>query len=297
MPSLGIETSCDDTAVGIVTSSRAILSDCIHLQSHLHEPKGGIVLTLAMVSHRKNLPTVIRDVVEEARVDVLRDVDIIAVTIGPGLGPCLGVGVDAAKSLACVLRKPIIGFHHMEAHALTLRLLNPLLSFPYLTLLISGGHTLMLLTRHVNSHTILSTTVGDSISEAFDKVTRLLNIPWLPGRSGGLALHSDAMLLLDKFQLQHLTGLKTAVKYLIEEEKLDVEDEEVRRDLAAVFQYVAVEHLIGTSNKLATEDDIELFFPPPELCADNGVMIAWAGIKLTVTFLNKIPKWPIDILR
>ncbi|CAG8476463.1 12353_t:CDS:10 [Acaulospora colombiana] len=340
---LGIETSCDDTAVAIVNSSREILSESIKLQHEIHEPAGGITPNVAMKSHQIHLPGVVCDALLKGNMDVVKDIDVIAVTRGPGLPACLAIGLSAAKTLAA------------EAHALTARLTHTkIIPFPYLTLLISGGHTLILVTHGVNRHTQLGTTLDDSIGDAFDKTARLLKIPWLKGRGGGPGAALEQFALdgtSDRYKVpipmkkdprrRHemnlsFSGLKTSMKDLIEREQLDLEDEKVRKDLAATFQRTATCHLIEklelafgwcrtreidlsalvvsggvASNKsiraslerLANEQfNLPLICPPPHLCTDNGAMIAWAGVERFRAGLkddyniDHMPKWPIENL-
>ncbi|CAH1762035.1 19395_t:CDS:2 [Entrophospora sp. SA101] len=353
---LGIETSCDDTAVAIVNSDRQIISEAIHLQQHLHEPNGGIVPNLAMASHQQNLPLVVREALDKSNLDLIRDIDVIAVTRGPGLPACLGIGLSAAKTLAAALWKPLIGVHHMEAHALTARLTSPgseLLQFPFLTLLISGGHTLILVTHNVNQYTQLGTTLDDSIGEAFDKTSRLLGIPWVKGRRGGpgaaleqLALEGDpkkySVTIPMRGERQRysmdmsFSGLKTAINNLITKYDLDLNDSIIKKDLAITFQQTAIKHLTDkmelafqwckknnisltslvvsggvASNKnireslqlLATQKhNVQLICPPPHLCTDNGVMVAWAGVErfreglVDEYTIDHMPRWPITSL-
>ncbi|CAG8590487.1 5842_t:CDS:2 [Paraglomus occultum] len=223
----------------------------------------------------------------KAGVDVLRDVDIIAVTRGQGLGHCLGVGVDAAESLACEANNWSSSYGSSRSNSASLETTSLLSLSDSIN---SGDHTLILLTRHVNAHTILSTTVDDSIGEAFDKVTRLLNIPWLSGRSGGpgAALERYASLgnvskysfpipmTKDKSQLQNsnmsFSGLKAAVKYLIEEEKLDVKNEDVwQLRFNMPLGGVARNGFVGGKENNNGEEEFSFG-------VDNGAMIAWAGI-------------------
>ncbi|CAB5216337.1 uncharacterized protein OCT59_025580 [Rhizophagus irregularis] len=354
---LGIETSCDDTGVAIVNSDRQIISEAIHLQQQLHEPYGGIVPNLAMSSHQQYLPLVIREALDKANMDIAKDIDVIAVTRGPGLPACLGNGLSAGKALAAALCKPLIGVHHMEAHALTARLTHPtpnLLPFPFLTLLISGGHTLILVARGVNHYIHLGTTVDDSVGEAYDKIARLLKIPWLKGRGGGpgaaleqFAEKGDSKkfsvpipMTKDKRRKEAMdlsfSGLKTSVNALITKHNLDIDDENIKRDLASTFQKAAIAHLTDklelafkwckekaipltalvasggvASNKsirfslesLAVEQyNVPLICPPPHLCTDNGVMIAWAGVErfriglVDEYTIDHMPKWPISSL-
>ncbi|OBZ85050.1 putative tRNA N6-adenosine threonylcarbamoyltransferase, mitochondrial [Choanephora cucurbitarum] len=358
---LGIETSCDDTSAAIVTSDREILSEIVRGQQELHEPMGGIVPTLASKGHSRNLPSVICEALDSAKLTV-QDLDAIAVTRGPGLPPCLPVGLNAAKTLAAVSKKPLIGVHHMEAHALTARLttenpLNaPFPAFPFMTLLISGGHTLLLTANNIGDYNQLGTTLDNAVGEAIDKTARLLNLEWVKGRRGGpgAALEKAASLgdpdrflsRLPKPMLERnksviafsFSGLKTAVARLIEVEKLvDTSKRQDVNDMAAAFQLACICHLeqkltlaldqelvqFGkpltalvvsggvASNSLfrsrldalAMSYNLPLICPPPQLCTDNGVMIAWAGLERLQAGLvddytiTTLPKWPLESLK
>ncbi|KAF9178665.1 hypothetical protein BGZ51_007595 [Haplosporangium sp. Z 767] len=402
---LGIETSCDDTCAAIVTSDRQILSEVLRTQHHLHEPMGGIVPKLAHHAHMRNLPEVVKEAIQKAGLGErgIQEIDIIAVTRGPGLAHCLGVGLNAAKTLAAALNKPLIGVHHMEAHALTARLTtrdpatdqdqassdfvpigsDPYPSFPFLTLLVSGGHTLLLVAHSVDRYTTLATTVDDSIGEAFDKTARELDIPWLPGRAGGPGASleefakgsQDPTRYLDRLPIPmslrtnkremkfSFAGLKSAVTRIVNQEKnmspTGEMDEEKRKDLAAGFQNCAVTHLCqkveqglmdcqkqglqisslvisggvgrnatlrskmeeicsqfdsraikgskpaGRRASAATEVSkrpVQVICPPPKLCTDNAVMIAWTGLEryqqglVDPYDIDIAPKWPLDML-
>ncbi|CAG8784090.1 1040_t:CDS:2, partial [Dentiscutata erythropus] len=350
---LGVETSCDDTAVGIVNSDRKILGEAIHYQHEIHEPSGGIVPNLAMVNHQTYLPSVICEALNNAELDMAKDIDVVAVTRGPGLPACLGIGLSAAKTLAAVLRYTLL-FSLLEAHALTARLTHSssdLLPFPYLTLLISGGHTLILVAHGIGHYTQLGTTIDDSIGDAFDKTARLLKIPWLKGRGGGpgaaleqYALKGDPKKYTVPIPMRKdarrkremnysFSGLKTSIKDFVEKYKLNLDDEIVIYDLAATFQHAATVHLIdklelafewcrnkgialtalvasggvasnksirSTLERLANEQhNIPLICPPPHLCTDNGIMIAWTGVErfraglIDKYTIDHIPKWSI----
>ncbi|KAJ1679754.1 Mitochondrial tRNAs modification protein, partial [Spiromyces aspiralis] len=164
---LGIESSCDDTAAAVVSEDGRILGEAIRHQHKVHEPNGGIVPGLAAEHHLVNMPDVIREALDNSGLEV-SDLDAVAVTRGPGLPASLSVCINAAKTLAAVHRKPLIGVHHMEAHALTARM-TASVPFPFLCVLISGGHTLSLVVHDVNEYTQLGTTRDDSVGEAFDK--------------------------------------------------------------------------------------------------------------------------------
>ncbi|CAG8556047.1 38024_t:CDS:2 [Gigaspora margarita] len=294
---LGIETSCDDTAVGIVNSDRKILSEAIHHQHEIHEPSGGIVPNLAMVNHQTYLPSVICEALNNAALDMAKDIDVVAVTRGPGLPGCLGIGLSAAKTLAA------------EAHALTARLTQSpeLLPFPFLTLLISGGHTLILVAHGIGHYTQLGTTIDDSIGDAFDKTARLLKLSWLKGRGGGAgaaleqcALKGDPEKYIVPIPMRKDARRKREMNYSFS---------------AATFQRAATIHLIDklelafewcrnkgislTALVASGGHNIPLICPPPHLCTDNGIMIAWTGVErfraglIDKYTIDHIPKWSI----
>ncbi|RUS33222.1 glycoprotease family-domain-containing protein [Jimgerdemannia flammicorona] len=365
---LGIETSCDDTSAAVVTSDRRILSECIRHQHVDHELTGGIVPSIAAKRHSENLPGVICEALEMAKVRV-EDLDAIAVTRGPGMGPCLAVGVNAAATLAA------------EAHALTARLTTPICqttsnspttdpyspSFPFLTLLISGGHTLLLLAHSLNTYTKLGTTLDDAVGEAIDKTSRLLRLPWATMGPGAALEIAAARGNPDRFGPRlpipmnmgsrskeiffSFSGIKAAVARLVEKE-VDLESARDVDDLAAAFQGVCIDHLVRktalaiercrgemgiqlsslvvsggvASNEvvrsrcvsvcfhrintharrltaLAAKHSLPLVCPPPRLCTDNGVMIAWTGVERFRAGLvdgynmGIMPKWPIETLK
>ncbi|KAG9220873.1 hypothetical protein CCMSSC00406_0002527 [Pleurotus cornucopiae] len=177
---LALESSADDTCAAVVDSCRNILSNVVIKQHDLHETFGGIHPTVAIEAHQRNMPRAIRTALSDARLSV-NDVDGIAYTRGPGIGGCLSVGSNAAKNIAAALNKPLVGVHHMQAHALTPLLTSPPRDspeFPYLTILVSGGHTLLLLATSLTKFRILATTADESIGRTFDKVGRILEMQW-----------------------------------------------------------------------------------------------------------------------
>ncbi|KAI8335939.1 glycoprotease family-domain-containing protein [Chlamydoabsidia padenii] len=285
---LGIETSCDDTSAAVVRSDRVILSEVVKGQQSIHEPMGGVVPTLASKGHSENLPGVICQALKNAQVTV-DQLDAIAVTRGPGLPPCLPVGLNAAKTLAAVHNKPLIGVHHMEAHALTARLTtHDLPAFPFMTLLISGGHTLLLTVNGVGDYDTLVTTLDDAVGEAIDKTARALDLAWIKGRRGGpgAALEQAALMghperydqCLPAPMLQRnkstmafsFSGLKTAVARLIEQDKV-LEDPQRVADLAAAFQLVCIRH-IEQKLEMALHNEIKLAGKPiSSLVVSGGV--------------------------
>ncbi|KAL7753691.1 Mitochondrial tRNAs modification protein [Sorochytrium milnesiophthora] len=276
---LGIETSCDDTSASIVDDTGRILSLVTRHQTKDHEKTGGIVPSAAAIAHAAALPGVIRACLDQAGVRV-EDLDAIAATRGPGLAPCLGVGLTAGKNIAAAINKPLVGVHHMEAHALTPRLSEQQATrpaFPYLSLLVSGGHTQLILTNGLSRHEILGSTLDDAAGEAFDKVTRYLGLPWLAtGGGAGAALEQYASKVaaergtadFDRKRWPTFTvplrdgknrpgrtfafsfsGLKTSVRYCIEQhvrqtsQTIDAVDEVWKCHVAAAFQEAVTAHL------------------------------------------------------
>ncbi|KAL5631668.1 hypothetical protein ACGC1H_007250 [Rhizoctonia solani] len=184
---LALETSADDTGVAIIDGTR-ILSNVVVKQHAEHAEFRGIHPQVAIKAHDKNLPLALSTALEESKM-TMSNIDGIAFTRGPGMPGCLSVGAVVARALAAALNKPLVGVHHMQAHALTaLYTSHPPPKFPFLTLLVSGGHTLLLLARSKSNFTILTTTDDESIGNAFDRVARLLDVPWSNEHSAGASL-------------------------------------------------------------------------------------------------------------
>ncbi|KAA1474343.1 peptidase M22, glycoprotease [Dentipellis sp. KUC8613] len=202
---LGIESSADDTGVAIVTSNAKILANVVKKQHLVHENYGGIHPYVAVQTHQKNLARAVKEALEQANMRAT-DVDGIAFTRGPGMTGCLGVGSSAARTLAAALSKPLVGVHHMQAHALTPLLTSPPSSrpqFPFLTLLVSGGHTLLLLATSVSDFRILASTPDEAVGRVFDKVSRMLCLPWSKLGPGAA---------LEEFCLDDVDGTAPAVE-------------------------------------------------------------------------------------
>lgn len=327
---LGIETSCDDTAAAVVKSNGEILSQVVSSQADLLAQYGGVAPKMAEEAHLQVIDQVVQEALDKANLTE-KDLSAIAVTIGPGLSLCLRVGVRKARKIAGSFNLPIIGVHHMEAHALVARLTERELQFPFMALLISGGHNVLILARDLGHYIQLGTTIDDAIGEAYDKIAKWLGLDLR--RSGGpaleaLALEGDAKSI--KFSTpmkQHkdcnfsYAGLKTQVRLAIESKNINAtipvssatsEDRRSRADIAASFQRVAVLHLeerceraiewalkIEPSVKhmvvsggvasnqyvraqldqVVKKNNLQLVCPPPSLCTDNGVMVAWTGIE------------------
>lgn len=318
---LGIETTCDETAVGVVRLGQDgrgdILSNEIYSQVAEHQAFGGVVPEIAARAHIERLMPMVEQALNKAGVS-LNQVDGIAAAAGPGLVGGVLVGLTAGKALAMVAKKPFIAVNHLEAHALTPRLVEAL-AFPYLLLLVSGGHTQLLAVKGVDQYTRLGTTIDDAIGEAFDKVAKLLGLPYPGGPAvEDQAAHGHA----ERFALPRpmagrpnpdfsLSGLKTAVRN--EAVRLAPLTEQDVADLCAAFQSAIVDLVIDRTRaslrsfrdhvgeapralvvaggvgantairkaltRLAGESGLRLIVPPPKLCTDNGAMIAWAGIE------------------
>jgi N6-L-threonylcarbamoyladenine synthase len=316
---LGIETSCDETAAAIVERDAAghgrILSNVVRSQFSEHAPYGGVVPELAARAHVSYLDHIIERAVKESGFS-LKDIDGIAATAGPGLIGGVLVGLTTAKALAAALDKPLIAVNHLEGHALTARLTDGL-SFPYLLLLVSGGHSQFVLVRGVGDYERWGTTIDDALGEAFDKVAKLLGL----GNPGGPEVEKQALMgdaarfrfprpLLREERLDFsFSGLKTAVRLAAEQIapltprdvadicasfQLAVTDIVTTRAASALAKFraelpdavptlvvaggVAANKAIGDGlRRVAAEAGATLVVPPIPLCTDNGAMVAWAG--------------------
>lgn len=315
---LGIETTCDETAAAVVEmkpeGGGAILANEILSQVAEHAAFGGVVPEIAARAHVEALDTLIAAALDRAGMD-LRDVDGIAASAGPGLIGGVLVGLTTAKTLALVTRKPLLAVNHLEAHALTARLTDDV-PFPYLLLLVSGGHTQLLAVLGVGDYVRLGTTVDDAVGEAFDKTAKLLGLGYPGGpRVEREAINGDpARFALPRPMLGRaeadfsLSGLKTAVR--LEAERVRPLTPTDVADLCASFQAAIVDVLIDRTRaglrafrtvaprphalvaaggvasngavrralaRFAGETGLRLVVPPPELCTDNAAMVAWAG--------------------
>eukprot|EP01127_Copromyxa_protea_P020987 TRINITY_DN7105_c0_g1_i1.p1 TRINITY_DN7105_c0_g1~~TRINITY_DN7105_c0_g1_i1.p1 ORF type:complete len:370 (-),score=60.12 TRINITY_DN7105_c0_g1_i1:335-1444(-) len=251
---LGIETSCDDTACAVVTSDRKTLSEFISRQDHVHGVVRGITPFVAAELHRENIDKTVEGAMSQAGIS-FKDLTAIAVTRGPGLGLCLEVGIIKAKEIAREHNLPVIAVNHMEGHALIARYCDSSLTFPFMTVLISGGHTMILVCLNVGEYMQLGTTLDDSIGEAFDKVARELQLDWDGG--GGKAVEKIAKEgIKGKFPLKEpmttikdcnfsFSGLKSQVKRGIDEilAKQGSLTHQNIADISFSFQEVAAKHL------------------------------------------------------
>jgi N6-L-threonylcarbamoyladenine synthase len=310
---LGIETSCDDTGIGIVTDDRRILANVVATQLEAHKPYGGVVPEIAARAHLDVIDDCITHALREAGL-TFPDLSGIAATTGPGLIGGVMVGAMMGKAIAAVRKLPFIAVNHLEAHALMARLTDDV-SFPYLLLLASGGHCQLLLVRGVGDYRILGRTIDDAVGECFDKCAKMLGL----GYPGGVQIERVAKTGNPKaFPLPRplvgragcdfsFSGLKTAVRVLLEGKELTpalIADmaaslqhtiaESIADRAVHAFDLLAEEGLAVTAfvasggvaanialrsrlTALADENKAPFVAPPPNLCTDNGVMVAWAG--------------------
>lgn len=330
---LGVESSCDETGVALYDSVRGLLAHALYSQIAMHNDYGGVVPELASRDHIRRVLPLTRQVLAESGC-TLAELDGIAYTQGPGLAGALLVGAGMARALAFSLNIPAVGVHHLEGH-----MLSPLISdtppeFPFVALLVSGGHTQLMLVSGVGRYTLLGETLDDAAGEAFDKTAQLLGL----GYPGGpvlskLAATGDAsrftlprpMLNSGDFDFS-FSGLKTAVLTLVRKVGLGE-----AADIAAAFQTAAVEVLVSKSlaaclhsgatrlvvaggvganahlrerlTREAAIRGISVFYPRLEFCTDNGAMIAYAGAQRLVTHMKTSdltfavkPRWELATL-
>ncbi len=317
---LGIETSCDETAAAVVRENENgtadILSNEISSQINQHKNYGGVVPELAARAHLENIEFIINSALKKSSLK-LEEIDGVAATAGPGLIVCLSVGLNIGKSIAAFTKKPFIGVNHLEGHALSPGLQNKI-SFPYLLLLISGGHSQFLIVKDINQYQQLGTTIDDAIGEAFDKTAKMLEL----GYPGGPVIEKISKLgdknyyklpepIINKAGCNlSFAGLKTAV---LRKSKNIKNNKKLKYNLAASFQNTvnkilnkktriavkqfkektSIEHINlivaggvaanetirDNLKNLAKEMKFTVIFPKLEFCGDNAAMIAWAGIQ------------------
>jgi len=327
---LGIESSCDETAAALVRGDRMILAQRIASQDEAHRPYGGVVPEIAARAHADKLAPLIEAVLADAGM-TLGEVDAVAATAGPGLIGGVMVGLVTGKALAMAADKPLIAINHLEGHALSPRLSNQELEFPYLLLLVSGGHCQLLMVEATGRYRRLATTIDDALGEAFDKTAKLLGLGYPGGPAVeklALAGNPDAVplprpLLGSAEPHFSFAGLKSAV--LRAKESGGHRD----ADIAASFQQAAVECLLDRTRRaieatgpvnalvvaggvaankavraalegLSEEYGLPFVAPPLALCTDNAAMIAWAGLeRLKIGQSDPLdiaarPRWPLD---
>jgi N6-L-threonylcarbamoyladenine synthase len=306
---LGIESSCDETGIALYQMGRGLLAHALHTQIAMHNEYGGVVPELASRDHVHRVIPLVREVLRKANVS-LNQINVIAYTQGPGLGGALLVGASVANALAYALDIPTIGIHHLEGHLLSPLLSDPVPKFPFVALLVSGGHTQLMRVDGVGLYTLLGETLDDAAGEAFDKSAKLLGLGYPGGAalaklaaSGRPNLYKLPRPMLHSGDLEFsFSGLKTAVLTLV---KQSDNDEQTRADIAYAAQEAIVDVLthkaraalaqtglnqlviaggVGANQMLRSRltTDIEkrggkVFYPDLEFCTDNGAMIAFAG--------------------
>jgi N6-L-threonylcarbamoyladenine synthase len=310
---LGIETSCDETGVALYDTTRGLLGHAVHTQVALHADYGGVVPELASRDHVRRVLPLTRDILAQSGCS-LDELAAVAYTQGPGLAGALLVGAGIAHGLGYALGVPAIGVHHLEGHLLSPMLFTPSLRFPFVALLVSGGHSQLMRVSGIGQYELLGETHDDAAGEAFDKTAKLLGL----GYPGGAALAklADAgtpgRFKLPRPMMEHMektgdlnfsfSGLKTAVVTLLKRRPLDAGE---RADLAAEFQAAIVDVLVRKAlealtrtgltqvvvaggvgaNRLLREQlaagarrsGYDVYYPPIEFCTDNGAMIAYAA--------------------
>jgi len=340
---LGIESSCDETGVALYDTTSGLLAQQLFSQVEMHAAYGGVVPELASRDHiQRILPQLDKVLIESGR--LLKDIDAIAVTQGPGLGGALLVGTSVATALGAALGKPVLGVHHLEGHLLSPLLAVPAPNFPFIALLVSGGHTQLMSVDDVGLYTLLGETVDDAAGEAFDKTASLLGL----GYPGGPALAKLAAVgdpnvyklprpMLHSGDLDFsFSGLKTAVLTLTKKLRngtASLTDKD-RANVAAAFEAAVVDVLtakcmaalknsgmktlvvaggVGANQRLrsslnlaAVKLGFAVFYPPVNLCTDNGAMIAFAGaMRLSAKVGTNLfaqgafsvrPRWPLSEL-
>ena len=325
---LGIESSCDETAAALVDGERRILAQRIASQDERHAPFGGVVPEIAARAHAELLAPLIEGVLKDAGVS-LGDCDAVAATAGPGLIGGVIVGLVTAKALAMASDKPLIAVNHLEGHALSPRLADPALEFPYALLLVSGGHCQILRVAGVGQYQRLATTIDDALGEAFDKTAKILGL----GYPGGPAVERLARegdpaavplprpLVGSRDPHFSFAGLKSAVLRAhqsgahadadiaasFQQAAIDCLEDRLERALGAMAPVSALVVAGGVAANarvrqslegIAASRDLRFVAPPTALCTDNAAMIAWAGIERLGQSdpldVAARPRWPLD---
>ncbi|WP_420144468.1 tRNA (adenosine(37)-N6)-threonylcarbamoyltransferase complex transferase subunit TsaD [Sphingobium sp.] len=327
---LGLESSCDETAAALVTADGRILAHRLATQEEAHRPYGGVVPEIAARAHVEALAPLVEAALADAKM-TLADVDVIAATAGPGLIGGVMVGLVTGKALAHAAGKPLVAVNHLEGHALSPRLADPTLQFPYLLLLVSGGHCQLLHVKGPGDYVRLATTIDDAAGEAFDKTAKLLGL----GYPGGPLVEKAAAtgnpkavplprpLVGTAEPHFSFAGLKSAVMRAAQSGQYAMSD------IAASFQQAVIDCLVDRTRKalgqskgvtalvvaggvaanqpirtalqsLAADHDLPFVAPPLWLCTDNAAMIAWAGAeRYAVGLVDDLtiparPRWPLD---
>ncbi|MDM8559597.1 tRNA (adenosine(37)-N6)-threonylcarbamoyltransferase complex transferase subunit TsaD [Candidatus Parabeggiatoa sp. HSG14] len=331
---LGIETSCDETGVAVYDTKQGLLGHALYSQTDIHAQYGGVVPELASRDHIRKLIPLIKTLLNESHTKP-DEIDGIAYTAGPGLVGALLVGAAVGRSLAWTWQVPAIGVHHLEGHLLAAMLEEPAPSFPFLALLVSGGHTQLVEVAEIGKYIILGESVDDAAGEAFDKTAKLLGL----GYPGGPALarlaeqgNPDAFNFPRPMTQRpgldfSFSGLKT---HVLTTWRAQTQNKQTRADIARAFEDAVIDTLaikcrralkqsgltrliiaggVGANQRLrsrlgelAKEMSVSVYYPRPIFCTDNGAMIAYAGaIRLETgqsepLAFNAYPRWPINEL-
>lgn len=330
---LGLETSCDETGVAIYHADKGLINHILYSQIDMHSEYGGVVPELASRDHIRKLVPLIKQCLNECEL-LGRDIDGIAYTAGPGLMGALLVGATTASSLAWAWRKPVLAVHHMEGHLLAPMLENDPPSFPFLALLISGGHTMLVEVKGIGRYRLLGESLDDAAGEAFDKTAKMLGL----GYPGGPKLSALAERGSPRFKFPRpmtdrpgfdfsFSGLKTYTMNALHDTEQSEQD---KADIALAFQTAVAETLSikcrralqqsqlnrlvvagGVSansairkslTEMTEKERARIYFPRPEFCTDNGAMIAYAGCQRLMAGQRQTSeifaraRWPIDEL-
>jgi N6-L-threonylcarbamoyladenine synthase len=331
---LGIETSCDETGIAIYDSTQGLLAHKLHSQQDVHAKYGGIVPELASRDHIRRILPLIADVLRDAGI-TMTAIDGIAYTAGPGLIGALLVGTSFGRSLAMACNIPAIALHHMEAHLLAVMLEDDTPKFPFVALLVSGGHTMLVLVEQVGSYKILGETLDDAVGEAFDKTAKLLGLGYPGGplvaqlaEGGDPQRFTFPRPMIDRPGLDFsFSGLKT---YTMNTLYNNDDDDCLRADIASAFQEAVVDTLVikclralnqtgidqlvvaggvgantllrARLNAMAGAEQMHVFYPRTEFCTDNGAMIAYAGClrlqsgQFETLEIAARARWPMDTI-
>ena len=334
MKILGIESSCDETGIAVYDSDSGELWQRLYSQIEKHREYGGVVPELASRDHVVKAAPMLKEIL--ADVGSVDDIDAVAYTRGPGLIGALMVGANLARGFAWALDKPVLGVHHMEGHLLAPMLAQHKPEVPFVALLVSGGHTLLVDVASLGNYTILGQTLDDAVGEAFDKTAKLMGLPYPGGPQ--LAELADRINhsrfefprpMVNRPGLEFsFSGLKTAALNIVK--KHEPLDDEVRIEIAHAFQHAVVDTLrikckraleatgyqnlviaggVGANQRLrielagmAKKQNAKLYFPALEYCTDNGAMIAYAGALRLIqgqsdaTALDVLPRWSLEEL-
>jgi N6-L-threonylcarbamoyladenine synthase len=329
---LGYEASCDETGVAIYAADKGLIANVLHTQNDIHAPFGGVVPELASRDHIKRVLPLTQAALAQARLPIT-DIDAIAYAAGPGLAGPLLVGASFAKSLGFALGIPTIGIHHLEAHLLASMLEHPAPSYPFIALLVSGGHTLLAEVAKPGNYRVLGETVDDAAGEAFDKTAKLLGLPYPGGpHLAKLAELGDPKRFHFPRPMSQrpgldfsFSGLKTFALNTI---KTQGQDDETKAAIACAFEVAVVDTLVIKCKRALAETGLnrlvvaggvsanqklrhrlahvikdhggQVFFPRPEFCTDNGAMIAYAGfLRLQAGQVDDLAiqvhaRWPLE---